>query len=218
MSNRFDLIIFDWDGTLLDSTSVIVSSLQSAADDVGLPQPSAEDARHVIGLGLSDALEYLFPIASSQQVGLLVDRYFHHYSVYGQRIPLFEGVTEVIESLHTKELLLAVATGKGRSELDNAFESSGLGQYFHASRCADETFSKPHPAMLLELMEQFDVDPRRALMVGDTTHDLQMAINAKVAGLGVTYGAHPRESLLSLAPLDCVNSIVELNLWFETNV
>jgi phosphoglycolate phosphatase len=218
MPNKFDLIVFDWDGTLLDSTGVIVLSLQRAADDVGLTCPLDEDARHVIGLGLSNALEYLFPSASSQQVGLLVDRYFHHYAVNGQRTTLFEGVTEVIENLHTKGLLLAVATGKGRSELDNAFESSGLGQYLHASRCADETFSKPHPAMLLELMAQFDVEPRRALMIGDTTHDLQMAVNAKVAGLGVTYGAHPRESLFSLAPIDCVNSIMELNSWLKTNV
>lgn len=218
MINKFDLIVFDWDGTLLDSASVIVSSIQGAARDVGLSQPSAENARHVIGLGLSEALEYLFPSLSSQQSGLLMDRYRHHYFEYEQKISLFEGVTEIIKTLHAEDFLLAVATGKSRAELNNALEASRLGVYFHASRCADETFSKPHPAMLLELMEQFGVEAGRTLMIGDTTHDLQMAINAKVAGLAVAYGAHPRESLISLAPLACVNSITELHLWLNANV
>lgn len=218
MTNKFDLIVFDWDGTLLDSTNVIVSSIQGAARDVGLQQPSVEDARHVIGLGLSEALEYLFPGVSLQQAGALMDRYRHHYSVYGQKISPFEGITEIIETLHAEDFLLAVATGKSRTELNKALESSGLGVYFHASRCADETFSKPHPAMLLELMEQFGVEAGRTLMIGDTTHDLQMAINAKVAGLGVAYGAHPRENLSSLAPLACVNSITELHSWLNENV
>lgn len=218
MTNKFDLIVFDWDGTLLDSTNVIVSSIQGAARDMGLPQPSVENARHVIGLGLSEALEYLFPGVSSQQVGTLIDRYRHHYSVYGQNISPFEGITEIVETLHAEDFLLAVATGKSRTELNKALESSGLGVYFHASRCADETFSKPHPAMLLELMEQFGVEAGRTLMIGDTTHDLQMAINAEVAGLGVAYGAHSRESLSSLAPLACVNSITELHSWLNANV
>lgn len=218
MINKFDLIVFDWDGTLLDSASVIVSSIQGAARDVGLPQPSAENARHVIGLGLSEALEYLFPGLSSQQSGLLTDCYRHHYFVYEQKISLFEGVTEIIQTLHAEDFLLAVATGKSRAELNNALEASGLGVYFHASRCADETFSKPHPAMLLELMQQFGVEAGRTLMIGDTTHDLQMAINAKVTGLAVAYGAHPRESLSSLAPLACVNSITELHSWLNANV
>ncbi|MCX7184810.1 MAG: HAD-IA family hydrolase [Nitrosospira sp.] len=218
MTKKFDLIVFDWDGTLLDSTNVIVSSIQGAARDMDLPQPSVEDASHVIGLGLSEALEYLFPSVSSQQVGSLMDRYRHHYSVYGQKISPFEGITEIIETLHAEDFLLAVATGKSRTELNKALESSGLGIYFHASRCADETFSKPHPAMLLELMEQFGVEAGRTLMIGDTTHDLQMAINAKVAGLGVTYGAHPRENLSSLAPLACVDSITELESWLNKNV
>ena len=218
MTKKFDLVVFDWDGTLMDSANVIVSSIQGAARDVGLPHPSAENARYVIGLGLSEALEYLFPGLSPQQSGSLTDRYRHHYFAYEQKIPLFEGVTEIIETLHAEDFLLAVATGKSRAELNNALESSGLGVYFHASRCADETFSKPHPAMLLELMEQFGVGAGRTLMIGDTTHDLQMAINAKVAGLGVAYGAHTRENLSSLAPLACVNNITELHLWLNANV
>lgn len=218
MTKKFDLIVFDWDGTLMDSTNVIVSSIQGAARDMGLLEPLAEDARHVIGLGLSEALEYLFPDLSPQQFGSMMDRYQHHYFTYGKSLPLFEGVTEIIETLHVDGFLLAVATGKGRAELNSALESSELGVYFHASRCADETFSKPHPAMLLELMEQFGVEAGRTLMIGDTTHDLQMAINAKVAGLGVAYGAHSRENLNALAPLDCVNNIRELHSWLNANV
>ena len=202
----------------MDSTNVIVSSIQGAARDMGLPDPSVENARHVIGLGLSEALEYLFPDLSPQQSGSLMGRYQHHYFACEQKTLLFEGVTKIIETLHEEDFLLAVATGKSRTELNNALESSGLGFYFHASRCADETFSKPHPAMLLELMEQFDVEAGRTLMIGDTTHDLQMAINAKVSGLGVAYGAHSRENLSSLAPLACVNSITELHSWLNANV
>ena len=218
MAKKFDLLVFDWDGTLMDSTHVIVSAIQGVARDAGLPEPAAENARHVIGLGLSEALQYLFPDLPLQRCELLMDRYRQHYSAHGQEISLFEGVSEIIETLHAQGLLLAVATGKSRAELDNAFEVCGLGSYFHASRCADETRSKPCPAMLLELMEQFGVEAGRTLMIGDTSHDLQMAINAKVAGLGVTYGAHSRENLSSLAPLACVNSITELHSWLNTNI
>ena len=218
MTKRFDLIVFDWDGTLMDSAGVIVSSIQGAARDMGLQEPSDENARHVIGLGLNEALEYVFPELPPQQYAPLVERYRHHFLARDQAIPLFEGVAEVIESLHAEGFLLAVATGKSRAGLSRAFESSGIGDYFHASRCADETFSKPHPAMLLELIEQFDVEAGRTLMIGDTTHDLQMAINAGVAGLGVSYGAHPAENLASLAPLGCVNSITELSSWLNTNL
>ena len=127
-------------------------------------------------------------------------------------------MAELVESLYAEGFLLAVATGKSRAGLERAFGSSGIGDYFHASRCADETFSKPHPAMLLELIEQLNVEAGRTLMVGDTTHDLQMAINAGVAAIGVAYGAHPAENLAALAPLGCVNSITELRSWLNTNL
>jgi len=120
--------------------------------------------------------------------------------------------------LHAENFLLAVATGKSRAGLNRAFVSSGLGGYFHGSRCADETFSKPHPAMLLELMRQLGVETRRTLMIGDTTHDLQMAINANVSGLGVTYGAHSRKNLESLVPLACIESVMKLRSWLNTNI
>ncbi|MEE8151064.1 MAG: HAD-IA family hydrolase [Nitrosomonadaceae bacterium] len=218
MSKKFDLLVFDWDGTLVDSANVIVFSIQGAARDMGLTEPSNEEARHVIGLGLSEAMEYLFPNLPSQKLRLLSDRYRHHYLAHDKEISLYEGVIEIIKTLHAENFLLAVATGKSRAGLNRAFVSSGLGGYFHGSRCADETFSKPHPAMLLELMRQLGVETRRTLMIGDTTHDLQMAINANVSGLGVTYGAHSRKNLESLVPLACIESVMKLRSWLNTNI
>ena len=218
MRKNFDLIVFDWDGTLADSANSIVFSIQSAARDLGMAEPSNEEARYVIGLGLSEAIEHLFPNFTSQKLSLLSERYRYHYLAQHKKISLYKGISEIIRNLHAENFLLAVATGKSRAGLSRAFESSGIGNFFHASRCADETFSKPHPAMLLELMSQFGVEASRTLMIGDTTHDLQMAINASVSGVGVTYGAHPRENLEILAPLTCVESVTKLNLWLNTNI
>lgn len=217
MRKKFDLIVFDWDGTLADSANAIVFSIQGAARDVGVSEPSNEKARYVIGLGLNEAIEHLFPNLSSQELTLLSERYRYHYLKQDKKILLYKGALEIIKTLHAENFILAVATGKSRAGLNRAFESSGLGCFFHGSRCADETFSKPHPAMLLELMSQFNVDAKRTLMIGDTTHDLQMAINASVSGVGVTYGAHPRESLETMAPLTCIESISKLQLWLNTN-
>lgn len=218
MRKKFDLIVFDWDGTLADSANAIVFSIQGAARDLGVTEPSNEDARYVIGLGLSEAIEHLFPGLTSQKLILLSERYRHHYLAQDKKISLYKGASEIIKALHAENFLLAVATGKSRAGLNRAFKSSGLGSFFHASRCADETFSKPHPAMLLELMSQFDVEANRTLMIGDTTHDLQMAANACVSGVGVTYGAHPKENLETLAPLTCVESVTKLHLWLNTNI
>jgi phosphoglycolate phosphatase len=183
-----------------------------------LTEPSNEEARYVIGLGLREAIEYLFPDLPSQKLALLSDRYRYHYLAQDKKISLYEGIFEIIKTLHAEKFLLAVATGKSRAGLNRAFISSGLGDYFHASRCADETFSKPHPAMLLELMEQFGVEADRTLMIGDTTHDLQMASNASVSGVGVTYGAHPRENLETLMPLACIENVMKLRSWLNTNI
>jgi phosphoglycolate phosphatase len=218
MRKKFDLIIFDWDGTLADSANAIVFSIQGAARDLGVTEPSNEEARYVIGLGLSEAIEYLFPNLTSQNLILLSERYRHHYLAQDKKISLYKGASEIIRALHAENFLLAVATGKSRAGLNRAFKSGGLGSFFHASRCADETFSKPHPAMLLELMSQFGVEASRTLMIGDTTHDLQMATNACVPGVGVTYGAHPKENLETLAPLTCVESVTKLHLWLNTNI
>ena len=218
MNKKFDLIIFDWDGTLVDSANSIVFSLQGAARDLGIAEPSNEEARYVIGLGLNEAIKHLFPTLFSKEFNLISDRYRHHYLAHDKKISLYKGVSEVIKALHAEGFLLAVATGKSRAGLNRSFKSSGLGNFFHASRCADETFSKPHPAMLLELMSQFDVKANRTLMIGDTTHDLQMATNACVSGVGVTYGAHPKKRLETLAPLACVDSIAQLQLWLNENI
>jgi len=217
MGRKFDLLVFDWDGTLFDSTGAIVRALQASCRDMELPEPSDEQASHVIGLGLTEALRYAAPKLAEDRLPLLVDRYRHHYLSQDQDIRLFQGAAQLIEELHAAGFQLAVATGKSRKGLDRAFSSSGLGRFFSASRCADECFSKPHPQMLEELIDEFTVSRERALMIGDTTHDLQMAINAGVAGLAVTYGAHPAAALRSLNPLACVEDIPELGRWLSAN-
>ncbi len=217
MNKRYDLIVFDWDGTVMDSTAIIATSIQSACRDLGLPVPSDDDARHVIGLGLVQALQHAVPNAKESEYEELVVRYRHHFLALGEAIPLFEGAREAIIELHEAGYLLAVATGKNRNGLNRALDSSGLGKYFHSTRTADQTFSKPNPAMLLELMDELMIDAERVLMVGDTTHDLQMAINAGVDAVGVTHGAHPEDQLRALAPLALLNDFHELRAWFKTN-
>lgn len=216
-SRNYDLIVFDWDGTLMDSASSIMAAIRHAANDAGLPQPLQGEARYVIGLGLHEAIRTLFPHISAQQFTILVKRFQHHYMQCNQGVSLFQGVAEMIGELYARDFLLVIATGNSRKGLDHALDSSGMRDYFHSSRCADETFSKPHPAMLTELMEQFDVEAGRTLLVGDTTHDLQMAVNAGVSKVGVTYGAHPREKLSALTPLACVDSVPELRIWLDLN-
>jgi len=212
---QFDLLVFDWDGTLMDSTGAIISSLQAACRDLGLPVPSDEAASHIIGLGLNEALAELLPGLAPSEYGQLVERYRHHFLSQDHEIPLFDGVFDAIQALSEMGFMLAVATGKSRRGLDRAFAYTGLGKYFHASRCADEGFSKPHPGMLLELMGEMGTMPDKTLMIGDTTHDLQMAINAKVPGLGAAYGAHPKENLMALAPVACLDNFSDLNQWLK---
>lgn len=216
MNKCFDLIVFDWDGTLMDSAELIVRSIQRASLDAGFPVPSPEDARHVIGLGLMEAMAHLFPGAGTRDCEKLSERYRYHYlKACDEGIYLFEGARETIAALSDAGYLLAVATGKGRRGLDSAFGISGIGHYFHASRCADESFSKPHPAMLLELMNELGANADRTLMIGDTTHDLQMAANAGVASLALCHGAHPRENLEALGPLACLDDFDELRAWLD---
>ncbi|TXF13647.1 HAD-IA family hydrolase [Pelomicrobium methylotrophicum] len=216
-ARRFDLLVFDWDGTLMDSAGAIVASVQAACRDLGLPEPSDEAARYVIGLGLSEALAVLVPQLPLHRRAELVERYRSHFLARYPGIALFEGARETIEALHAQGYRLAVATGKSRRGLSRALETTGLARYFHGSRCADECFSKPHPAMLHELLEEFGVEPGRALMIGDTVHDLQMARNAGVAALAVAYGAHPKPTLMALEPLACVDSLGELRRWLATH-
>jgi phosphoglycolate phosphatase len=214
---RFELLVFDWDGTLTDSADLIVTSMQVACIDIGLPVPDADQVRHVIGLGFREALAHLLPMLPVSDYPRFVERYRYHFLSRNAPIPVFPGTIETIQKLHNMGYLLAVATGKSRKGLNRDFQETGLGQYFHASRCADECFSKPNPGMLLELIEELHIAADKTLMIGDTTHDLQMAQSAGVASLAVSYGAHTKEKLLALSPLDCVNDTQELQQWLKSH-
>ncbi len=218
MSKRFGLVVFDWDGTLMDSTSAIAASLQAAARDIGVTPPSDERANHIIGLGLFDSLRYALPDLAEARYRELAERYRHHYLSRDHELILFDGIETMLSQLAETGIRLAVATGKARSGLNRVLASTGLGPRFHATRCADECQSKPHPQMLEELMDEFGVTPAATLMIGDTTHDLQMAINAGTAAVGVSYGAHPRETLIATEPLYCAASVPELAQWLQENV
>mgnify|MGYP000320666521 CR=1 FL=1 len=213
---KYELIVFDWDGTLLDSAGAIVRSIQAASRDLDLPVPDDRRARHVIGLGLADALRHAVPELQPENYQAMVDRYRFHYLSGDHELMLFAGVPEMLSALQAAGHALAVATGKSRLGLERAFDHSGLRAVFQASRCADECHSKPHPQMLEELMAEFGVTPEATLMIGDTSHDLLMASNAGVDALGVTYGAHPHEHLLECKPRACLHSIQELGDWLKT--
>lgn len=215
MAKQFDLIVFDWDGTLMDSAAAIVQALQAAAVDIGVEPPSEARARHIIGLGLYEALQHAMPNLTHDHYTALSERYRYHYLARDHELVLFEGAATLVERLAEQGYMLAVATGKTRKGLARAFAHSGLGAAFHDSRCADECHSKPHPQMLLELMDAFAAAPERTLMIGDTTHDLLMASNAGTASLAVSYGAHPRDALLSAASEGCVDSLAELASWLK---
>jgi phosphoglycolate phosphatase len=214
---RFRFLVFDWDGTLADSTSIIATSLQRACADVGEPVPCDLDARYVIGLGLSDALRRVAPGLPREHWQSLTDRYRHHYLSRDADIPLFEGAREMLDELDAAGFLLGLATGKSRAGLARALGHQGLADRFVATRCADEGLPKPHPDMLLHLMDRVGVTARETLMIGDTTHDLELASNAGASALAVTYGAHELEGLARLAPLATVHSIVELRQWLRAN-
>lgn len=209
----YDLIVFDWDGTLMDSAAAIVRALQAACSDVGAAVPSEARARYVIGLGLDEALRHVAPDLSARDYPRLVERYRHHFLSSDHELSLFEGVSELVVELERRGRMLGVATGKSRKGLNRALASSGLARLFHATRCADECFSKPHPAMLEELMDELGVMRERTLMVGDTTHDLQMARNAGVPALAVSFGAHAEDALQAEGPLACLASPPQLVRW-----
>ena len=217
MLKRFELLVFDWDGTLMDSAGAIIASIQESCRDLGLPVPGREQASHVIGLGLKDALSYAVPELPASDYGKLAERYRHHYLARDPDIELFPGMREMLGELKQQGHLLAVATGKSRAGLDRVLEATQLKPYFVASRCADETHPKPHPAMLQELMAELVIGPDVTLMIGDTAHDLQMAVSAGVPALAVSYGAHRRESLTVFNPLACIDTPQELAPWLTKN-
>ncbi|MFM9880613.1 MAG: HAD family hydrolase [Burkholderiaceae bacterium] len=214
---RFDLIAFDWDGTLFDSTAIITRCIQSAVVDVGGTRPSDQDAAYVIGMGLMAALAHAAPDVPPTRYPELGARYKHHYAAHANDLSLFDGVLPLLADLKARGHLLAVATGKSRRGLADVLETvvSGvqLQSYFDATRTADETASKPDPRMLHELMAELGTTPARTLMVGDTTHDLLMARNAACASVGVSYGAHPPDAFAALQPLEVVESVGRLHAW-----
>ncbi len=215
MKRQFDLIVFDWDGTLFDSTALIVRCIQAASADLGLPVPSDQDAAYVIGLGLQDALQHAVPGLPRERYPELGLRYRHHYFARQHEVVLFKGSLDLLRALRQRNHLLAVATGKSRRGLDEALDAVELRGLFDATRTADETASKPHPRMLQELMAEFGVAPERTLMIGDTTHDLQLAANAGTAAVAVSYGAHEAEALQGLQPRFIARSVPELHRWLE---
>jgi phosphoglycolate phosphatase len=212
---QFDLIVFDWDGTLMDSTGTIVKCIQASARDLGLPVPDQRAASYVIGLGLQDAMEAVLPELDPKYYPRMVERYRYHYLSQDQELVLFDGVPEMLADLAQQGYFLAVATGKSRVGLNRALDTTRLLSVFDATRCADETFSKPHPAMLHELTRELGQDMKRTVMIGDTTHDLQMASNAGAGGIAVHYGAHTPEELKSQASLYSADSVAQLHAWLN---
>ncbi len=213
MTKQFDLIVWDWDGTLADSTGMITSALLKAAEQVGLPALSPQTASNIIGLGLRESIQSLYGDIPAEQAQALATQYTTNYYAGESEIPLFAGAVDTIKALNKRGFKLAVATGKGRRGLNLALEHSGLTKYFHSTRTVDECFSKPHPQMLDELMEYLVVMPERTLMIGDTSYDLQMAQNAGVRSVGVTYGAQAAEQWQHLNPVEQFSDFADLSTW-----
>lgn len=217
MKKQFDLIVWDWDGTLADSTGMIARAIVKAAEQVGLPQLELNKARNVIGLGLQESIATLFGDISNDKAQALAARYRENYFAGEQEIPLFSGAQALITELNRRGYKQAVATGKGRRGLDLALKRTGVANCFQATRTVDECFSKPHPQMLDALMDVSVVTPERTLMIGDSTYDLQMAQNAGVQYLAVTFGAHSAEQLLKYHPKGIFKEFSDLSEWLLNN-
>ena len=215
---QFDLIAFDWDGTLYDSTALIARAIQDASADLGTRVPTDLEARYVIGMGLMEALKHAVPDLPPERYPELRERYRVHYFARQHEIVLFEGTLAMLRSLKARHHWLTVATGKSRRGLDEALQTTAeLQGLFDGSRTADETVSKPHPQMLMELMREFGAAPERTLMIGDTTHDLQMAVNAGVASVGVSYGAHEPAAFASFPTRHVAHSVPDLHAWLDAH-
>ena len=210
---QFDLIAFDWDGTLYDSTALIVRCIQEAVRDVGGTVPDAQSAAYVIGMALMPALAKAAPDVPTEKYPLLNERYRHHYLARHDELSLFDGVVPMLHSLRERHHWVTVATGKSRQGLNHALKAVEIKGLFDVSRTADETAGKPDPLMLHELMREFGVAPERTLMIGDTTHDLAMAQHAGCASLGVSYGAHDPAGFAAHQPLSVLHSVAQLHEW-----
>ena len=218
MKHEFELLVFDWDGTLMDSVEHIVASLSAAAVDTGLEDLGQHRYRDIIGLGLKEAMQVLYPQADQLATETLCERYRYHYvEVNRVKSELFDGAVALLQAMRDRGLKLAVATGKGRVGLERVFTDTGYGDFFHASRCSDESGSKPQPHMLHELMQELNVEPARTLMIGDTEYDRAMARNAGTHGLAVSYGVHDCERLQQHRPLACLSSLEKLSSWLHAH-
>jgi phosphoglycolate phosphatase len=216
MKQSFELLVFDWDGTLMDSEARIVECVRAAVTELGLEVPPENSIRNIIGLGLTEAITALFPQADSHLVQEIAGHYRQHFLFKNQTpMPLFDGVEETLRELESRGYLLAVATGKSRRGLERSLEHTQLGSLFHATRCADETFSKPHPEMLLQIMDELGVTPTETLMIGDTEYDMQMASNAGTASLAVSCGVHEVERLQQHGPKACLQGVPEMIGWLD---
>lgn len=218
MKPAFELLVFDWDGTLMDSVEHIATSLAAAAIDTGMEDLGPQRYRNIIGLGLKEAMQALYPGAGEAETQALCERYRYHYVEVNQvRSELFHGALDMLHIMRGKGLKLAVATGKARVGLERVFADTGYGELFHASRCSDESGSKPQPHMLHELMQELNVEPDRTLMIGDTEYDMAMARNAGTHGLAVSYGVHDCQRLQQHSPLACLSSMEELSGWLHAH-
>jgi phosphoglycolate phosphatase len=215
---RYDLIVWDWDGTIMDSTPTIVQCIQQSCRDLGFKEPDDSLASSVIGLGIHDSLRRAVPWIEPAHFPNLTERFRYHYLAKDHELHLFPGIRELLEDLRADGFLLGVATGKSRVGLDRSLSHHQLGHLFHETRTADESFSKPHPGMLLELSDVMQVPMRRMLMIGDTTHDLDMAANAGVDAVAVTYGAHPPSTLKESSSLAHVDDVAQLTTWLNQNL
>ncbi len=216
-SRPYQLLVFDWDGTLIDSIGAIVACTQATLARLGLPPAADGSIQAAIGLGIRETVESFCPGCDEERFASIVEVYrdlwFGHFSATSV---LFEGVTRLLEELKEEGRLLAVATAKSRRGLAADFERTGLGGFFYASRTVDEAPSKPNPEMLLGILDELGVGRDRALMIGDSVHDLQMARNACVDGLGVTSGTTAREVLMANGPLECLERVTALPAWLES--
>jgi phosphoglycolate phosphatase len=212
------VIIFDWDGTVVDSTQTIAEAIRQSCRDLSLAVPSLEQAAYVIGLGLHDALRHVAPDLPEERVPELTARFRVHYLSRDQFLRPFDGMLSLFDTLRAADLPLAVATGKSRVGLERALDATKTRHYFATTRCADESVPKPGPEMVLEICEDLAIEPQQALVIGDTTHDLQMARAAGAHGLAVSYGAHPEHLLLQHSPKACVSSVGALQAWLDDHV
>jgi len=215
--SRYDLVIFDWDGTIMDSTGLIAECIQQSCRDMGLAVPPESEAKWVIGLGFLQSVEHVAPGLDRARQLELAESYRRHFVAREHEAPLFAGIPELLADLRGRERRLAVATGKARRGLDRALASSGLAPYFEATRCADEGFPKPHPDMVLRLLDETGVEASRAVVVGDTTHDLELAANAGVDAVAVCYGAHGEALLRERKARHYAASVEELRRWLASH-